>query len=633
MTENEKIINDKDNINKNLIIKDIIIKSSINNQISSNNTHKFKITENLFLYNQLRNKVTNLNKENTELKSKLSSLQDKVTNLESEKIIQNKTILELNKSQNSILYLKQIISEKEEVIKKLEDQILTDHRKFNEEYRNREKKFDYDLIQSKIQYDSAKYKIENYLKVENYNDALYKKMIEMEEIIHNFNKIEEDNMNKKKIEYTNKLNKFKKKVIDFLREEVNTKEDFKEQMRITNMTNNLHIQELIRDIENLNYEVIELLDEKQELKYKIFCLVNDIKIYRKVIDTVCLKNNHLQKKLFKKNMSSPMMKFKKFFADKKPQNINVDNSNDKELICPTVKINKKLAKISNSLSSIFEKSKKTSNINIKNESLNSFNSDNYSSLNKFNSTSYFNPPKIDFKSINSKKEFKNKKLYILIDEQIELIKEKERYKKYYEFYKEKVFLMKEKYSSIFKIYNEALEKIYNEDLPKDNNNIFINISELKNGNFDFTKMNSEEKYFILIKLIKHISPLVLKEDIENNTFVEQVFNVKEKYALRNNTKSFNSSTEQNSFDISSKIKNKKNVHNFEKKNRTLNEFNKTNNIKIGEPKHRNFSNMFRNNKNKHKIYMELKYNFNVLPDTPLKSIPINDFYNGPFSSI
>ena len=620
MTENAKTINDKNNISNNLIIKDN------NNQKSTNNIHKLKITENLFLYNQLKNKVSNLNKENTELKSKLLSLQDKVTNLESDKIIQNKTILD-------ILYLKQIISEKEEVIKKLEDQILTDHRKFNEEYRNREKKFDYELIQSKIQYDSAKYKIENYLKVENYNDALYKKMIEMEDIIHNFNKIEEDNMNKKKIEYTNKLNKFKKKVIDFLREEVNTKEDFKEQMRITNMTNNLHIQELVRDIENLNYEVIELLDEKQELKYKIFCLVNDIKIYRKVIDTVCLKNNHLKKKLFKKNMSSPMINFKKFFADKKTPNINLDNSNNKDIICPTVKINKKLTKLSNSLSSIFEKSKLTPNINIKNESLNTFNSDNYSSLNKFNSTSYFNPPQKDLTNINNIKENKNKKLYILIDEQIELIKEKERYKKFFEFYKEKVYLMKEKYSSLFKIYNEALQKIYNEELPKDNQSIFININKLKDGNFDFTKMNSEEKYFILIKLIKHISPLVLKEDIENNSFAEQVFNVKEKYALRNNTKSLNSSTEQNSFDISSKIKNKKNVNKFEKTNSTLNEFNKTNNIKIGDRKHRKFSNLFRNNKNKHKIFMELKYNFNILPDTPLKSIPIKDFYNGPFSSI
>ena len=627
MTENAKTINDKNNISNNLIIKDN------NNQKSTNNIHKLKITENLFLYNQLKNKVSNLNKENTELKSKLLSLQDKVTNLESDKIIQNKTILELNKSQNSILYLKQIISEKEEVIKKLEDQILADHRKFNEEYRNREKKFDYELIQSKIQYDSAKYKIENYLKVENYNDALYKKMIEMEDIIHNFNKIEEDNMNKKKIEYTNKLNKFKKKVIDFLREEVNTKEDFKEQMRITNMTNNLHIQELVRDIENLNYEVIELLDEKQELKYKIFCLVNDIKIYRKVIDTVCLKNNHLKKKLFKKNMSSPMINFKKFFADKKTPNINLDNSNNKDIICPTVKINKKLTKLSNSLSSIFEKSKIIPSINIKNESLNTFNSDNYSSLNKFNSTSYFNPPQKDLTSINNIKENKNKKLYILIDEQIELIKEKERYKKFFEFYKEKVYLMKEKYSSLFKIYNEALQKIYNEELPKDNQSIFININKLKDGNFDFTKMNSEEKYFILIKLIKHISPLVLKEDIENNSFAEQVFNVKEKYALRNNTKSLNSSTEQNSFDISSKIKNKKNVNKFEKTNSTLNEFNKTNNIKIGDRKHRKFSNLFRNNKNKHKIFMELKYNFNILPDTPLKSIPIKDFYNGPFSSI
>jgi hypothetical protein len=169
----------------------------------------------------------------------------------------------------------------------------------------------------------------------------------MEEIINNFNKIEESNMNKRKIEYMNKLNKFKKKVLDFLKDEINCKKNFKEQLQLSNLVNNLHIKELIRDIEDLNNEVCDLLEEKQELKYKIFCLVNDIEIYRKVIDTVVLKNNNLQKKLFKKNISSPLINFKTFFSDKK--NININSKDNNEIIDSKIKTNKKLIKLSNSL--------------------------------------------------------------------------------------------------------------------------------------------------------------------------------------------------------------------------------------------------------------------------------------------
>ena len=110
---------------------------------------------------------------------------------------------------------------------------------------------------------------------------------------------------------------------------------------------------------------------------------------------------------------------------------------------------------------------------------------------------------------------------------------------------------------IFKIYNEALENIVNEDLKTEikDKDIFININDLINFNYDYDKMNTKEKYFILIKLIKHISPLVCQKEIENNKLYEDIFNVKEKYKLgKNNVNSLSFSTEQNSFDISSKYR-------------------------------------------------------------------------------
>ena len=288
--------NNNNSLKNNINLKDDTINDQ--NKISSTiiqgkpiNKNTNITMNNLLLYNQLKNKILVITEENTYLKSELMSLRNKVNNLESDKICQKNTINDLIQTQNNLLSLKHLISEKDETINSLKEQIIADHKNYNDELRYKESKFDYELIQSKIQYEQAKYKIENYLKIENFSDALYKRVLEMEEIINNFNKIEESNMNKKKIEYINKLNKFKKKVLDFLKDEINCKKDFSQQLQLSNLVNNLHIKELIRDIEELNNEVSELLEEKQELKYKIFCLVNDIEIYRKVIDTVVLKNN------------------------------------------------------------------------------------------------------------------------------------------------------------------------------------------------------------------------------------------------------------------------------------------------------------------------------------------------------
>ena len=597
--QNDIIINDNNINNQNIISSNIPSEQHINKHINMNN---------LFLYNQLKNKLSIISQENTYLKSQIASLRNKIINLESDKICQKNNINDLIQTQNNLLSLKHLISEKDQTINNLKEQIISDHQKYNDELRYKESKFDYELIQSKIQYQQAKYKIDNYLKIENYSDALYKRVLEMEEIINNFNKIEESNMNKRKIEYMNKLNKFKKKVLDFLKDEINCKKNFKEQLQLSNLVNNLHIKELIRDIEDLNNEVCDLLEEKQELKYKIFCLVNDIEIYRKVIDTVVLKNNNLQKKLFKKNISSPLINFKTFFSDKK--NININSKDNNEIIDPKIKTNKKLIKLSNSLSFIFDKKKKNSGsqINIKNESLNTFNTTNIS-LNKFNSTSYKH---------NNFSNFKNKTNCYLIEKQTELIQEKEKYKKYFEYYKDKFYLIRHKYSSIFKIYNEALEKIYNEDLKNESDeNILINLNEIKNLEFDYEKMNSKEKYFILIKLIKHISPLLCKKEFEN------ISNVKEKYILsKNSVNLLNFSTDQNSFDMS--------LHLLKN---NLNEKNTSSSLKIIDKKHKKFSRILRNNRNKQKIFMHFKNYFNIQPIQPLESIPYNDFYNGPFSSI
>ena len=230
--------------------------NNIDIDIKNNQKENTQININNFFYSKLKSKLSIITKENEHLKSEIEKLKSKILNLEADKICQKHNINDLLNTQTNLLSLKNLIAEKEKIIKELKEQILSNHQKFNNELRYRESKYDYELIQSKIQYDSAKYKIENYLKIENYSDALYKKVLEMEEIINNFNKIEENNMKRQKVEYMTKLNKFKKKMLNFLKDEINCKVNFKEQIKLNNLLNDLHIKELIRDIEELNNEVI-----------------------------------------------------------------------------------------------------------------------------------------------------------------------------------------------------------------------------------------------------------------------------------------------------------------------------------------------------------------------------------------
>ena len=128
-----------------------------------------------------------------------------------------------------------------------------------------------------------------------------------------------------------------------------------------------------------------------------------------------------------------------------------------------------------------------------------------------------------------------------------LLKEREKYKDLYEYYKEKLDSIQNKYSYIFKMYNEVLEKIYKEEIVKKNKeNIFIDLNEFKE--MKFQNMTSEQKYAILIKLINNIAPILYKKDIENNLFLQNVSKVKEKYTF-NGLNSFNLSN-QNSTKMS-----------------------------------------------------------------------------------
>jgi hypothetical protein len=89
-----------------------------------------------------------------------------------------------------------------------------------------------------------------------------------------------------------------------------------------------------------------------------------------------------------------------------------------------------------------------------------------------------------------------------------------------------------KYSNILKLYDNALENIYNNYIDKNNQNIYLNLDDFTEC--DFEKMNPEQKYAVLVQMINNIFPIVNKNSIESELLNEKIPKIKTKYYLGNN---------------------------------------------------------------------------------------------------
>ena len=469
--------------------------------------------------------INELRKENEILKEQLKNFQILILKISSKNEELKKIKNILIKKEQEIIALQGIITEKEKEMENLKNIIVTDRKNYNNELRLKEIDFENEMLQIKRDHDMMK-KIENFNKINNLNDILYSQIIDLEKRIEEIKKEEEIKLKDKETEYNNKMDRYKKKLIDFLKKGEKLKKA-DDQSELNNKMNLLHIQELISEVEYQNHELNKLLKERKDLKIKIISLSNDLNIYKIMVNILANKNDEYQKKL--KSAYKPLRTklAKKYNTQKvisRTEN-NINRENDKKFTIFSPISRKKNLFLEFDLSS--NKKNKKKFLIKKNIS---------------NNISAKNLKKDILVSISSK--FKENELF---NEK----KEKQKYKDFYEFYKNKYDSIIKKFNNLFEIYNNALEKIYNEEISKNNNNdISININDFKDIKFE--KMSPEQKYSILIKLINHISPLICKKDFEENSFREKVFKVKQKYDIFSiKNKNLFSQTEKN-FHINNK---------------------------------------------------------------------------------
>ena len=527
-SQNNKEIENLDSLKEETIQKDINSFQKMKIELSANQQENQK----------LRKEIESLKESNSLLRAKNLDLLNLI------KIYKAKEFEQLAAEDN----LKNMKNEYED----LKDSLLKERANFRFELRQKDNVYNQDIIQTNLRTESLKHQVENFNGMKKLNDILYIKNNELKKYIEEIKYNEKAKLEELEIKYNKKMNNYKRKMIEFLKRNEEERAKNGTQSELNNKLNILHIQELVNEIEIQGVEVEDLLKERQELKFKILQLNRDLNIYQQVFDIMMRKNNTFQNKLKSLKNNNNIKEYNSLSSNK----TNKTDQNSYNLLTEPQKntLNVNVVKLKKHkykgytqnekfLKIIKEKYViKTGNKKILNTEANK--------INKDENDNKDNKDDINNKSFKDYIHNKNR------DKMIEyLFQEREKYKDSSQFYKDKLDVINSRFSNIMKMYKEILEKIYKEELEKNAENIILNLDEFKK--FNFEQMKPEQKYAILIKLINHISPLVYKADLENDSFMKNISKTKEKYKVN----SFNISS-QNSTKTPSQINDIINLKSF-----------------------------------------------------------------------
>lgn len=439
------------------------------------------------------NNIHNQSSKNIKI-SDLTSIEllDLINNLKSENSTLQTQLKANRKNLVSYSLYENSLKQKDKIISDLHTKYEKLQHEFNEYKLNFEKKYEEEIIGVRMLNDSTSYKIENVLKIENLNNLLYCRVLELEKLISNFGVEEKKKIDNIKLNYENKMEVFRKKMVNYIKKEYdNYNVDSNLNKELNNILTSIHLQELIEELDFCSKKIEDLLKERENLKRKVKDLSNDIKIYEEVLQNLERKNKKYQEQLHEISQNINYDKIK-----------NVINTyNDKKSISSEKNL------LSNASIMSFINNSKSRNIN--------------RTINISNTTENIKKPVIKILNTNSgNSNFSN-----------------ENYKIKYETVSSKLNLINIKYGNLIKLYDEILTKLYKENF---NNNIYININDFKE--FNFNNLNEEQKYAIVVTLINNIFPLVNKENIEIENIFNKIGKIKIKYFNNNLSKKIRSNS-------------------------------------------------------------------------------------------
>ena len=409
-------------------------------------------------------------KEIKEMKNYIKYLEELNLNLESDySLLKTRYNLIISKG-SELKELRNLLENKNEEIFQLKEAIQNLKIKHEQYISKIDIQYEKDVNQVKYFNESNAVKIDNATKVEKLNELMYQKILQLENIIKTFEEEEKKRMLIKEVEFEKKMNETKKRMLDFIK---NGKEDIQldrnNNVLLREKIDILNRKELMNELEFQSVQIEDLLKQRAHLDKILLAYKNDVKIHTEI-----------EKNLIKKNKKyTDMIKV-------------LSNKNDLS------KINLKL--------NLNEESRNSIKIN------QNYGFDFLNKKNKLNN-SLINHSIYDSKSISSQKEI----LYYQ--------KEIENYRNKYKTIQDRLDSIYNQFSNLINNLNEILEKIYNDNNFSKMKELYVNVDDFKTC--DFEKLNPEQKYLIIILVIKNLLPILNLNKVYN---LETKFNkIKNKF--------------------------------------------------------------------------------------------------------
>ena len=315
---------------------------------------------------------------------------------------------------------------------------------------------------------------------------------EVEQLKKNLDEFEgkkKEELQKQKIESILKYEKLKKKMLDTIKQ--SNEEASKLNMEYMNVNNKLSILQNKQLMLQINYQkekIIDLEKTNKELMNRLNEYEKDIDIHKLVERDLMIKNKDIP------DDSNEKTRYRTFYFKKK-RKISIDS---------------KL--------SIKNKNKQNNKENKEN---------NDKKLIRSNSTLNYisKPSSIEKRLLSYQKEIKEKKFE---NENISLANSK---------LKNQLSLYYNKYKGLFFFLEECLNNFFKDSEIKKNKHFLIKMEDIKKMKFD--EFNKEEKYAILVLLIKHLLPLVTinfnyKDNVGKELFKTNLNIINKNYSMNKN---------------------------------------------------------------------------------------------------
>jgi len=305
-------------------------------------------------------------------------------------------------------------------------------------------------------------------------------------------------MTKKEIDAQIKFDNLKKEaLLEIEKTMQDLKNENSDQLDLTTKIIMVQNRQLLTEIEYQSEQYIALEISHKKLETKNFELEKDLEIHKEVQSKLAEKNKKLQEKIekLKSSNNAKNISIEELNTNIHPGMKNIEtafsNSNNNINGISGIVSNKHINSTNFSLNKSIEKGD-ISLTNIKNNSI----------VKQFNITNFSD---LKIKKLENEIDRKQSELYSI--------------KNKFTAIEEKLTNYENKFTGIFSLYDEGLRRLNSDYNVINNKELMFNIDKVKSRKFE--NLDSNEKYSLLLVLIKHIIQLVNPEDLQYSHYYKQ----------------------------------------------------------------------------------------------------------------